>query len=717
MSQRTLDDAAQNSATPLIPRWIVVLVVFLCLAAIANVYWGRVINGPADLYRKDQCKTMAYTVDMVLNHRFSLPRDVIFQPATKPPLYNWFAAIGIVITRHYGEWVQKWPSIASALAIAGLLFAFCRRSFARALDSQHAFLLACFAAAIWISSKSTILLLYIARPDMLQALCLIGAWLAANEALAVESKRAARKWAAWFWLATTAAALAKGPAAVYPILYALLAAPLVFGNWRKLSHFYWLIGLPVLLGSVGLWLACAAAQDWPHVRDVLLGSEVAKRIVESRVEGGRKPVTYALLWWRTQNTYWSYLAIGSMAIGLLGTLRRFLARSQSGAPAALRALETIGIRATDGLFTGPDGMATLWTIVVVGCLSIPADKRQDFLLPSHPAAAVLAASFLIRLITRFEWTRVALPLGAALLLLWERKFITPTHLALVAGAYLLIVAGVRLLQKQRPLILVPISMSLTALFLAFEVSSNTHWGFFKTSPAITFIGLFAGAAIVASVWVATFPRLRLELPIIAAGTIFWGFQLLQNNYKTTGQPGSTNPSLYATRFANEAKKIVGDDKVVCIIRSKHPILTLMGRHQGSYLTRKDFEDAEWVIVERSKFPALMDTPQEVLYSGKVDVEFGHITQLGHLIMKDRVSLIRIDKEKNVPSVDQLVAIHLWVQDWTTDDANPYRSANTGWIDTPGVPRPAPWKPPNRDDPWFDRNAATQPGDDNSGDDQ
>lgn len=728
--------STSRPARTIIPPLTLWLVALLCVAAIASVYYGRVIIGPSDLYRKDQCKTMAYTVDMVLNHRFSLPRDVIFQPATKPPLFNWLAAIGVAITGQFGEWAQKWPSMAGAVAVAGIVFAFCRRQFGKVIDSQDALLIALFASAIWISTKATVLLLYIARPDMVQALCLIGGWYAANRAFEFDHRRAARTWAAWFWCATTAAALAKGPAAVYPMLYALLAPILIFANWRKLGHLYWHIGVPVLLASVGAWLLFAYLQDAEHVTGVLLGTEVYKRIASSNPEGFIKPWYFAIQWFIMQNQYWSYLVIGSMIVGLLGSLRRAMgirreiplqiARPRIGDPEYLkhaaaghdrpttleyestgsrdrslaeRFFDLLRIRNTDGFFTGAAGMANLWVWVVVGCLSIPADKRQDFLLPAHPGSAILAAHFLVYLVARFQIMRWLLPLGAGLVLLWEKRIVTDMHVAIVAGVFAVLVAIASMIHKRTPALIVPLAWVVLAGFIAFEVATNTRLGIYKTAPLITFICFFGGAALAASLMIFAYPRARLELPLIACGIIFWGYALLQNNYKDTGLPGSTNPSLYATRFATEAKKLVGDEKVVSIFRSKHPILTLMGRHQGSYLTRKDFEEAQWVIVERSKFPRLMDSEQEKLFSGKIDVEFGHIKELGHKIMKDRVALIRIDKEKNVPSVDELIAIHLWAQDWTTDDANPYRSANTGWIDTPGQPTPPKWTPPPGD-PWF-----------------
>jgi 4-amino-4-deoxy-L-arabinose transferase-like glycosyltransferase len=701
-----------------LPRFAILATAALCLFAVFFVYASR-LCGPNDLFRKDQSKTMAYTVDIILNHRFSLPRDPIFQPATKPPLYNWLAAAFVGPTGIYDEWAQKLPSILGALVIAKLISAWCRRNFVGEFGRSYALMLAMLAATIFIASRSTILLLYIARPDMVQAACLIAAWLAGNAALKFESKRDARPSATLFWLATTAAALAKGPAAVYPIVYVLVAAPLIFGDWRRLRNLHWILGLLTLFGAVGLWLACGARQDWPHVRDVLLGSEVAKRIIESRVEGGTKPWFYAVMWFVQQNTVWSYLMIGSMLVSLLGSVRRLVEARISGEQARRlhHVFDCLGIRATEGFFTGAAGAANLWAIIVVACLSIPKDKRQDFLLPGHPAAAILAAHFIVWLIVRHQWSRYALPMASAVFLLIEKKTVYEAKLPwslLVAIASAGVFAVTMALLKYRPK-LVPILAAIAVVgFVGFEVLTNTRLGTFKTSSTVSYVALMAGGGVVASLLIASFRKSRLEWPFVACGILFWAFALLQNSYKDTGLPShdggllqcaiahifdpgrtsnGTNPSVYAARFAKQARQIVGDDKIVMLVRSKSPILTLMGRHQGSYLARQDFDSAKWVIAERTKFPALNDSPQEKLYSGKLDVDFGSIKGEGD-IYKDRVALFHI--EKGVPSVDEMISIHRWVTDWTTKDANPYRSANTGWI--AGENDPPIWMPP-AGDPW------------------
>jgi 4-amino-4-deoxy-L-arabinose transferase-like glycosyltransferase len=710
-----MTDLQHTSNTSDVPRTAILLTAMTCLLAIAFVYCGRLL-APNDLFRKDQSKTMAYTVDIVLNNRYSLPRDSIFQPATKPPLYNWFAAAFVGPTGIYDEWAQKLPSVVGGMAVAGLIFGWCRRNFRDTFDRQHALLLAMFAGTIWVASRSTMLLIYIARPDMLQAFFLVGAWLAGHAALKFAVKRDARRFAALFWLCVTAAAMTKGPAAVYPIAYVLLAAPLIFGNWRRIRNLYWIPGLVFLLGSVGLWLWCAARQDWPHVRDVLLGSEVAKRIATSRVEGGVKPVHYSLMWFIQQNTVWSYLMLGSMGVTLVGSVNRVLGRANGEQARRLHGWLSRWWKPSDGFFISAAGAANLWAIVVVVCLSIPKDKRMDFLLPAYPAAAILAAHFVVWLVARFHWARFAIPLGGAILLLDEKRSVGDAMVYAYAALSVVLIIVVERLLRHRPTFVWIVAAALTVGFLLFEVLTNTKWGVYKTSPGLTYAAMIGGAGIVAALWLAALRRFRFELPLVALGVIVWGYALLQNLYKETGVPArnegsvvrqtlakiynrdpkstSTNPSVYAARFAKEAAQIVGDDKVVMIIRSKSPIMTLMGRHQGSYLTREDFQNAKWVIAERSKFRSLIGTPQEALYSGRLDIDFGHIAEGGD-IYKDRVALYRI--ENGVPSVDEMISIHRWATNWTTADANPYRSPNTGWIEGPNDP-PI-WTPPPGD-PWL-----------------
>ncbi|HQY87444.1 MAG TPA: glycosyltransferase family 39 protein, partial [Tepidisphaeraceae bacterium] len=106
----------------------------IMLALVIAVVFGSRIFGPSDLYVKDQGKTIAYTGDMVLNGRLALPRDVIFQPATKPPLYNWLSAAGVKLTGSFSEFMLKWPSVAAALFGGWVVYFLCRRLLDSSVD-------------------------------------------------------------------------------------------------------------------------------------------------------------------------------------------------------------------------------------------------------------------------------------------------------------------------------------------------------------------------------------------------------------------------------------------------------------------------------------------------------------------------------------------------------------------------------------------------------
>jgi len=79
------------------------------------------IAGPSDLHQNtDQSKTIAFTGDIVLNGRWSLPRDSLGQETLKPPLVNWVGA-PFVAAFGFHEWTLKMPSILSGLAMSGLV--------------------------------------------------------------------------------------------------------------------------------------------------------------------------------------------------------------------------------------------------------------------------------------------------------------------------------------------------------------------------------------------------------------------------------------------------------------------------------------------------------------------------------------------------------------------------------------------------------------------
>jgi 4-amino-4-deoxy-L-arabinose transferase-like glycosyltransferase len=327
----------------------------LSLIAAAIVVLGRLL-GPADLYDKDQPKTLTYTIDMLENGRLALPRDMLSQPATKPPMYNWIAAAVVGLTSPASELAQKSPTLVGlALAMAGMAM----------LVRWREVMMLGFALlmtyGIDVIHGSTIRLMFLARPDMLQAGFLTLGWAMAS--LCVVNGR--KVYAAGFWACFIGAALTKGPMAMLLIVYAIVAAKTVGGSWSRVK---WLRPGWGAAGSaliIGAWLGSAYLADPQHVRSVMLGAEIIQRVTSQSPEGNEKPVWNSVMWFFTKGGITSVIAVSA---GMMLWRKSLAARA-----------------------------AALWVIVILIALSLPAGKRMDYLLPAYPPAALLAAMWAARL--------------------------------------------------------------------------------------------------------------------------------------------------------------------------------------------------------------------------------------------------------------------------------------------------------------------------------
>ena len=353
----------------------------LALLAVIALVLGTRLLGPHDLYEKDQPKTMAYTADIVRNGRYALPRDVIYQPATKPPLYNWIDAVAVKLTGLWSEPILKLPSLLGALATGAIVFAMSKPlgglsdqttlETARDNSTFYPIVTGCLAATIWftfgsdVRHGSVIRLAYLARPDMLQCAFLTGAWACATIAVLRPTVRDALAPAIGFWLCITAAALTKGPAAAMPLVFAIafaLLTPNDRGRWRNLLKLWPAVGLPILIFGGGGWLFFAYRQDPQHVKSVIFGAEIAGRIIDKSPEGFDKPIWYSAMWFVTKTLPWGGIAVLCLlATWIIPSLRRRLLP------------------------------IWLYLIVVLLCLSLPKGKRMDYLLPAYAPAASLIA--------------------------------------------------------------------------------------------------------------------------------------------------------------------------------------------------------------------------------------------------------------------------------------------------------------------------------------
>lgn len=352
------------------------------------VVFGSRIFGPSDLYAKDQGKTIAYTGDMVLNGRLALPRDVIFQPATKPPLYNWLSALGVKLTGSFSEFMLKWPSVAAALFGGWVVYFLTRRLMPS--DRSVSIITALLASAIWFASgidhehANVFRLLWIARPDMLQAALMTSAFACATIGLGEVDKEKSRWWAVGFWISICGAAMTKGPAALLVIFYAVVASRLIFGSWRNIWRLWPIVGFGFTLLVIGAWLGVCYVEDPKHTVDVLLGEEIFKRVREQNPGVKREGWYMSIVWYFSKLGPWSIITLISI-LALVALWIRNRSPSKLIAPA-------------------------LYLIIILIGLTIPAGKRMDYLLPICAPMAILAAWTMVNL-TR----RLRLPISLTLL--------------------------------------------------------------------------------------------------------------------------------------------------------------------------------------------------------------------------------------------------------------------------------------------------------------
>jgi 4-amino-4-deoxy-L-arabinose transferase-like glycosyltransferase len=351
---------------------------------------GARVLGPGDLYDKDQPKTMAGTADVALNGRWVWPRDMLREPATKPPMYNWLDAAVLKLAPRWDEWAFKLPSMVAALAVAGIVISTTRRLLRH---NEHADAIAFLAAAIWVANAPVAKQAYLARPDMVMTAFLTGAFALGAHAVnapgrAAEVSRlnkgepgaaaphlaatlASRDFALAlaFWLCVAGAALSKGPAAIIPLLFVPLLA-LLTGRPRDMTCLRWQWGLPLALALVGGW-ALLAHRESADAFFGVLASEGTSRLTIGGPEAISKPFWLPTSWFALRFLPWSLVILAALV--LIGP-RRLLRHELTPAIA--------------------------WVALCLVAFSLPPGKRADYLLPAYPAAAILAAYGIVELARR-----------------------------------------------------------------------------------------------------------------------------------------------------------------------------------------------------------------------------------------------------------------------------------------------------------------------------
>lgn len=357
---------------------LLTMTVIVSCAALAAVIGLRIL-GPSDMHHQTQPKTIAYTTDIIVNGRWMLPIERGELPATKPPLYNWLAVPFVSAGGFASELAHKAPSVLGLIA-TWLLAVVVGECVLRVRG------LGFLSAAMLVAGYTIFKLGYLARPDMLVVLWLAVAWVLGTAILVrrrpgVNHSRSDGWLAAGFWTAVGLAWMTKGPVGLLPIVYAVLGAKLVAGDWRAFHAFRWWWGVPVSLLPFGAWVWRIYEINPDFVIGTLWEDELAGRIVGTGAEApdeGPAALLTGLLdmpaYFMLRFAPWSFLAVFAMID---------IWRRDRGAGVARW-------RAAEGALGPWLHGAGVWAILVIAAFTLSAGKRADYIAPAYPAAALLA---------------------------------------------------------------------------------------------------------------------------------------------------------------------------------------------------------------------------------------------------------------------------------------------------------------------------------------
>ncbi|MCA9296149.1 MAG: hypothetical protein KC983_06515, partial [Phycisphaerales bacterium] len=391
--------------------WAAWLSITVLLAAL----FGR-ITAPSDLWDHTQPKTVAYTTDIIVHggSRWILPYERDELPATKPPLYNWIAVPAVMVMGVGNHIAHRVPSLLAWLACWLLIVRICR-TFDAGADGEGWWgrEWGWIAGAAFVANLSMFKLSALVRPDMVLTLWLALAWWMSTVVFmrAAAGDRATQRWAFGFWTMVGLAALTKGPVALVPVAYAIIAARITGGRWSTIRALRpWMsIWSAALFGS---WVAGVAWLNPEHLRTTLWGEEIYGRITGTGTLGSTD-------------------GPGSLVKSAPAMLAYFLTRFLPWSLVFIAATVTIVRLPVDERDRRArwTAAASVFTMLVIVVFSLSAGKRADYLAVGVPTAAIVAAWWLVRESRRRAWIRPAIViitlLNVMVMIIHEHRFAGP----------------------------------------------------------------------------------------------------------------------------------------------------------------------------------------------------------------------------------------------------------------------------------------------------
>jgi len=268
------------------------------------------LSAPSDLMSRDQERVASYVLDVVEGGNWLWQEDTAGNFASKPPLYNWLAALPVIATGELDRLTLSFPSWFATVISCLLLVAIAGRWFSRST--------ALWVALVMLSCQLGIRQVILVRSDTLfQMFVLLGVFFALRACLDGKS------W--WpFWLAAIGSVMTKGPLG---LLFSSLG--LVALLWQRRSkgetgvtlHRRGLVGGALIFIAVPvLWLLVADQESGGRAIAKLLGDEFFGHSLGERSVVGASWTDHLnpIGWFFTRLAPMSWLAI----FALVKNLRR-----------------------------------------------------------------------------------------------------------------------------------------------------------------------------------------------------------------------------------------------------------------------------------------------------------------------------------------------------------------------------------------------------------
>ncbi|MDD5327240.1 MAG: glycosyltransferase family 39 protein [Phycisphaerae bacterium] len=269
----------------------------------------------------------------------------------KTPLCYWLVAGLAQMTGNVDEFTTRLPS-----AVFGVLSAIAILYFVSQWLSVRA---AAISAGVWGTSIGYVTYTHNARPEMALTFFILLCFLSFYSAITAKDRRKQIWYMLVFWISFALGNLAKGPAPLPLVLIPLFFYVSISRQWKKLFNWTSVIGVIIFLAIVLPWpLAIAHKLNWDLT---LWKNEFVDRFLGDYVPG-HKPIYYYLL---------------EMFI--------FIAPWVAFLPMAMAApfFEVWNKKRSTMQFLW------LWFVVDLVFITISGGKRQHYILPLMPAAAIL----------------------------------------------------------------------------------------------------------------------------------------------------------------------------------------------------------------------------------------------------------------------------------------------------------------------------------------